>query len=134
TSLRRARWRSNASVRRGAVVSHNSAIATRVVAASASSTARPTRRPASLAAAGGPREEDHALGVARHLGEAARQLGGPLCPAAQRHRGPHAGVELVAELLDQTLLVLAHLDVALGDQHLAVPGLHAQELHVPIMA
>ena len=38
-------------------------------------------------------------------------------------------VELAAELLDQRLLLLGDLDVALGDELLAEAGTHAQELH-----
>ena len=49
--------------------------------------------------------------------------------AAQRDRGPHALVELRAERVDERLVLLGHLDVALGDEHLAVPGLHPQEPH-----
>ena len=57
-------------------------------------------------------------------------------PVCGRHgdRRPHARVELAAELLDEALGVLGDLEVALGDQLLAVPGTHAQELHRrPIM-
>ena len=43
-------------------------------------------------------------------------------------RRPHAPVELAAKLLDEPLLVLAHPRVALGEQDLAVTGLHAKEL------
>ena len=45
------------------------------------------------------------------------------------HRGPHPLVELAAELLDEALLVPGHLDVALGEEDLAVARLHAQEPH-----
>ena len=80
--------------------------------------------------AGRAREEDHALGVARDVGEVAHHP--RLAPAARgrrRHRRPHAELELAPELLDEPLLVLAHARIALGEQDLAVPGLHAQEPH-----
>src|SRR5829696_1748982 len=94
------------------------------------------RAPANLtSAAGGAREEDDAIGGAwdvlertDHLGLAAARLG------LHRDRGPHPLVELAAELRDEPLLVLGQLDVALGDQLLAVAGAHAQELHVAIMS
>ena len=81
-------------------------------------------RPAAL------REEDHPLGVARDLGEVAhhRRLVAP-AGSLGRDRRPHPLVELAAELLDQPLLVLGDLEVALGEQHVAVPRLHADELH-----
>src|SRR5918999_608416 len=55
-----------------------------------------------------------------------------LAPAAaavgRGNRGPHAVVELAAELLDQALLLLADPRVALGEEDLPVTWLHAQEL------
>src|SRR5688500_6203221 len=99
-------------------------MATRARASSASSMA-----PAP-SAAGGAREEDHALRVRRNLRILPDQLG--LAPAAARvgggDRRPHPLVELAAKLLHEALLVLAHPRVALGEEHLAVTGLHAQEL------
>src|SRR5215217_3517847 len=82
-------------------------------------------------AAGGAREEDHALGLGRDLGVLLHHL--RLTPAAagvrDRDRGPHALVKLATELLDEALLVLLHAGIALGEENLTVPGLHAQELH-----
>ena len=52
----------------------------------------------------------------------------PLPALRDRHGGPHALVELAAELLHEALLVLLDARVALGEQNLAVSGLHAQEL------
>ena len=81
-------------------------------------------------AAGGAREEDHALGVAWHLGEALDELGlAAAAGDARRHGGPHAGVELAAERLDQLPLLLGHRNVALGEHDLAMTGLHTQKLH-----
>src|SRR6185312_16299638 len=78
------------------------------------------------------REEDDPIGGARDVLERPHHLG--LTPAARaldRNRRPHALLELAPELLDEHLLVLADLDVALGDQLLAIPRAHAQELHGP---
>ena len=84
-------------------------------------TARPAR---------GAREEDHSAGVARDLVERAHQLGlTTACLRLDRNRRPHPLLELAAELLDEPLLVLADLDVTLGDQLLAVARAHSQELH-----
>src|SRR4051812_10327579 len=107
---------------RGSMTSNSSARIRIAVAPSASGTAR-------LAGpAGRAREEDHALGVTGDVVEAADDLGLAPAPAAvHRDRGPHAFVELAAELLDQGLLVLGDLDVPFGDQDLAMPRLHAQE-------
>src|ERR671914_263865 len=59
-------------------------------------------------APGRPREEDHAFGVGRDLAVVLDHLG--LAPTAARvvrgHRGPHALVQLAAELLHQALLLL----------------------------
>ena len=73
--------------------------------------------------------KDDAVGVPGNLGEfadhdrlAARTVGGG-------HRGPHSEVELAAERLDETLLVLGGLDVSLGEQHIAVPGSHSHQSH-----
>ena len=57
----------------------------------------------------------------------------PLC-VLDRDRRPHPLLELAPELLDEHLLVLADLDVALGDQLLAISRAHAQELHAGIMS
>src|SRR3712207_5633520 len=88
-----------------------------------------------LPAARGAREEDDAVRVAGdvlerldHLGLAAARLPG------ERHGRPHAGVELRTEGLDELALLLGDLGIALGDEHLAVARLHAQELHPAIMA
>src|SRR3954468_2938586 len=81
-------------------------------------------------AAGGAGEEDHALGVAWDLVEGLDHLGlAAAGGAGERYRGPHAEVELGAERLDELALLLGDLGVALGDEHLAVAWLHAQELH-----
>src|SRR5947209_2509277 len=100
--------------------SESSAKATSEVAASASSTG------ARLPAAGRPRKEDHAVGVPWNVVEGADHQGlRPALLACQRHRGPQALVELAAKLLDEPLLVLAHVEVALSYEDLAVTGLHA---------
>ena len=86
-------------------------------------------------AARGAREEDDAIGGPGDVLERADHLG--LAPAGLRHHGdgrPHALLELVPELLDETLLVVGDLHVTLGDQLLAVTRAHAQELHVGIMS
>src|SRR3954452_13018750 len=117
---RRARWRSNCSRNWGQPTSHNSATMTMTVALRASST-EPSY-PAS-APAGGAREEDDALGVTRDLVERLDHL--RLAPAAAGlagNGGPHALVELLAEGRDEAFFVLGDLHVALGQQHLTVPG------------
>ena len=63
------------------------------------------------------------LKTAHELGLAAAVLAG------HRDGRPHALIELAAELLDEQLLLLGHLDVPFGDQHLTVSGLHAKEPH-----
>src|SRR3954454_13389830 len=110
------------------MTSQSSATTTIAVALRASSIG------ATLPAARGLREEDDAVGVARDLVERAHELGLPAPPGpVERHRGPEALVELLAEGLDQGALVLGALDVALGEQDLAMAGLHAQQLHRAIM-
>src|SRR5688500_8109937 len=108
-----------------AIVGIASAMATSVNARTVSSTAR--------SAAGRAREEDHAVGAGRNLVELVDHHG--LAPAApgrmRRHGRPHALVELAAELLDEALLVLAHLRIPLREEDLAVAGAHPQELHRP---
>src|SRR6059058_1338651 len=87
---------------------------------------------ANLPAAGRGWEENDALGVARDLAEGPHEL--RLAAAAgpgRGHRGPHALVELGPEGLDQLALLRGDLGIALGQQDLAVAGLHAQELHAP---
>src|SRR5262245_9359796 len=78
-----------------------------------------------------PGEEDHPLGVRRDVRVLLDHLG--LAPAASRipdrHRSPHALVELTAELLDEALLVLAYARIALRQKNFAVTRLHAQEPH-----
>src|SRR2546422_615385 len=78
-------------------------------------------------AAGGAREEDHALRLDRNVRVLLdhQSLAAPTAGAGGGHGGPHPLVELAAELLDQALLVLAQPRVALGDEHLAVARLHA---------
>ena len=49
--------------------------------------------------------------------------------AALGDGGPHALVELAAELLDERSSSSATSTSPFGDEHLAVPGLHAQEPH-----
>src|SRR3954471_24793135 len=88
-----------------------------------------------LPAARGAREEDHPVGGARDLLERAHHLGLPAAALGlHRDRGPHPLLELAAELRDEPLLVLAHLDVALGDQLLSIARAHPQELHCRIMS
>src|SRR3954469_10240069 len=87
-------------------------------------------RPALPGAARSAREEDDAAGVPRDLLDRAPHLRLP--PAGlgdRRHRRPHAVVQLAAEELDEALLVLGDIDVALGDQLLAGARSHAEELH-----
>ena len=69
--------------------------------------------------------------VSRGISSKARTISASRRPASLvvGHGGPHALVELAAELLDEALLVLGDLEVALGDQLLAMPRAHAQELH-----
>src|SRR3954471_11749639 len=110
----------------GSATSHSSATMTMAVALRA----RTIALPSGSAAAGRAREEDDSLGVARDLVERLDHL--RLAPAVarrHRHRSPHALLELLAERLDEKLLVGGDLDVALGQQDLSVTGLHAQELH-----
>src|SRR4051795_11343567 len=83
-----------------------------------------------LRSAGRAREEDHPVGGARDLLERAHHLRLPAAALGlHRNRGPHALLELAAELRDEALLVLAHLDIALGDQLLSIARAHPQELH-----
>ena len=62
--------------------------------------------------------------ASRGISSNARTISASRLPDSRLHRnrGPHALLELTAELRDEPLLVLADLDVALGDQLLAVPG------------
>src|SRR3954470_14335611 len=88
-----------------------------------------------LRSARGAWEEDDSIRGARNVLERPHHLG--LTPTARvldRDRRPHPLLELAPELLDEHLLVLADLDVALGDQLLAIPRAHAQELHARIMS
>src|SRR3954468_15702337 len=104
------------------MTSHSRAITTIPVAARATATARLVR------AARGAGEEDHPIGGTRNLFERVHHLGLP--PAAlglHRDRGPHSLLELAAELRNEHLLVLAHLDIALGDQLLSIARAHPQE-------
>src|SRR4051794_16717295 len=124
---RRARWRSSCSRTTGQPTSHSSAKMTMAVALRASSMAWGSTR---SAPAGRAREEDDAFGVARDLVEGLHHLRLP-APAARLggHGRPHALVELLAEGRDESFFVLGDLQVAFSEQDLAVPGLHAQELH-----
>src|SRR5689334_18077087 len=114
----------------GRHVSQSSAMTTMAVATSAATIGGALRR-----APGGAREEDDPVGVARDLVEGLDHRGLAATGApGDRHGGPHAGVELPAELLDQRQFLGGDLDVSLGDQLLAVPRSHPQELHsTPIM-
>src|ERR1700727_2609881 len=112
---------------RGRSSSETSATATIAVATSA-------RTISGLTAAGRAREEDHALGIARHVLEALDHL--CLTPTVLdgRHRCPEPFLELQAKLLDQAQLVRGQLHVALRDQNLAVTRSHPQKLHPGIMS
>src|SRR3954471_19038255 len=111
----------------GSMTSHRSAMTTIAVAQRATVTAR-----CLLRSARGPREEDHSIRGARNVLERPHHLGlAPARRALDRDRRPHPLLELAPELLDEHPLVLAGLDVALGDQLLAIPRAHAQELHRP---
>src|SRR5215217_426128 len=105
-------------------MSESSARTTIAVTQSATVTSR------SHGAARGAREEDDAIGGARDLVKGANELGLASAHLARERDGrPHALIELAAELLHQALGVLDDVWVALGDQLLAVPRAHAQELH-----
>src|SRR5215211_3471013 len=83
-----------------------------------------------LAATRRRREEDHPLRVAGHLREVANHR--RLAPAARlgaRYGCPHPLVELTPELLDQPLLVLGHIGIALREQHIAMTGFQPEQLH-----
>ena len=54
--------------------------------------------------------------------------------ARGRHSSPPARVELAAELLDEALLVLAHVRIALRQEDLTVAWLHAEELDLGLLA
>ena len=91
--------------------------------------------PESLPAARRPREEDHALGVTRDLLEGLDHLRlATAAPVGLGHRGPEPRIQLTAKFLDQSQLILGDLDVAFGQQHLTVAGLHPQEAHPTIMS
>src|SRR4051794_6837135 len=133
TPLRRAsrttRRRSSRRSSQGSETSKSSARTTIAVAASATVMPR-----GSAGAAGGPREEDHAIRGLRDLLERRDHLG--LAPAGlglDRNCGPHPLLELAPELLHEALLVLGDVDVAFGDELLAVARPHPQELHGAIM-
>src|SRR5581483_7403233 len=117
------RARASAPITVGRASSHTSTTST--------TAAVPSARPMSSASAGGAREEDHAVSVARDLGEVLDELRLP-APAgrAGRHGRPHAGVELAPERLDQLALLLGDVHVALGEHDLAVPRLHPQQPHL----
>jgi len=76
------------------------------------------------------REEDDALGVCGDLVEVAdHHRAAPSGGLGRRHRRPHPQVELAAKLLHQPLVIVIELGIALGEQHVAVPGLHPDQLH-----
>ena len=86
--------------------------------------------PIGSAATGGAGKEDHALGVSGNVGKALDQLRlAPPTGRLGRHGGPHPGVQLAPERLDQLPLLLGDLHVPLGEHDLAMTGLHAQQLH-----
>src|ERR1700753_3723642 len=124
TRARRALSRSHSSRSRGIISSDSSATTTSAATRSASSIAT------SLPAARCAREEDHALGVTRDLIEGLDhlRLASPGA-AGVGNCGPQPGVELAAEFLDQSQLVLGDLDIAFRQQHFAMARLHPQELH-----
>src|SRR6478736_4013613 len=66
-------------------------------------------------ASGRPREEDDSLRLGRDVAEVAHHLGlaAPAAGTLGRDGGPHSLVELATELVDQQLLVLAHLEITL---------------------
>ena len=121
---RAARRRSRRLSMYGSITSQRSAMTTIAVAQRATVTAvllRSARR---------AREEDHAVSLTRDLAERTHHLGlAPPRRRLDRDRGPHALFELPAELRHEPLLVLPDLDITLGDQLLAVPRAHAEELH-----
>src|SRR3954452_22027119 len=83
-----------------------------------------------LPAAGRRREEDDALGVARDLLEGPHERRFAPSPRRRgRDRGRESLGELGAERLDELALLGGDLGIALGEQDLAMTGLHTQELH-----
>src|SRR3954471_11605658 len=110
---------------RGAATSHSSATMTMRVALRARIMAVVQRCSASAC---GAREEDDAVRVARNVLEAAHHLRlSAAADAGRRDGGPHALVELTAELGQEHLLLGGDLDVALRQEDLAMTGLPAQE-------
>src|SRR5215208_3781377 len=105
------RWRNAESSR--ASVGIASASATSVRARTVSSTA-------ARSAAGGPRKEDHPIRTRWDVAVVADHHG--LAPAAAGRVGgdrrPHSLVQLAAKLLDESLLILAHLGIALREENL----------------
>src|ERR1700761_663325 len=101
---------------RGSSSSDRRATATSAVATSARIISiRPPRWPCGrLPAAGRAWEEDHAVRIA---GNVLKRLDhvrlAPTGRVQRGHRGPQTVIQLPAELLDETLLVLGQLDVAL---------------------
>src|SRR4051812_47993006 len=91
-------------------------------ASRASSTARPCSAPR------GAREEDHSLRLGRILRVLPDQvrLAAATCRVGGGPGGPHALVELAAEGLDQSLLVLAHPGIALREEDFTMAGFHAK--------
>lgn len=78
----------------------------------------------------GAREEDHAFGVARYLGERANhdRLSMPI-GMRKRDGRPQPGVELAAELRHQPRLILRKLDIPLRDDNLAMTRFHPKKAH-----
>jgi hypothetical protein len=84
-----------------------------------------------LTSARGPREEDHPVRVPWDFLEPADHLRTAAASgAAQWDRCPQPSVELATKFLNQALFVLGDVDIALGNQHLAMPRLHPQEAHL----
>src|SRR5712691_7244938 len=83
----------------------------------------------------GAREEDHSLRLGRNLRVLPYQLS--LATAARRvgggHGGPHALVELAAKSLNEPLLILAHIGIALREEDFTVSGFHAKELDCALL-
>ena len=102
-----------------------------------SASARGARRSAATAAALGGAHPPAAGGkkitrsASRGTSAKSRTIAASRWPAlGGRDRRPHAEVELAAKLGDQALLVLGELGIALGEQDVAMTGLHPHELHM----
>src|SRR4051812_45645486 len=118
---------------------HPSAARNRSGAASATATSARARRASSTSnesAAGRSREEDHPVGLSWNLRVLLHhpRLAAPVLLCRDRHRSPHALVELPPELGHEPLLVIAHPRVALGQEDLAMARLHSEELQIVLPA